>query len=223
MSRRKRHLSRKRRALRRCALLALLVALSATLESYRFLLRQAVRVMAEQQDVEHPVIVHSFYDGSLPASRWGLWQLVDGDRSMMLCYNGWNPLAGWYGGTYAVVETWNDPGISCGIYGQHQGEQNVTYFYGKVDAEHVERLTLTADLTGWDEEAQKEQTRTLQWELGPEVFFEKDGSLYFCRKLAVEPGWDGWNWQAQLRAVCTTGDGRTLTANEVGWRSWSTV
>ena len=213
----KRLLPRKKRALRNCAWLAVIVVLASVFQIYRFTPGQAVRLMAEIEDVENPKIVHSFYDGSLPITRFAVHHLVQGDRSLMLCGTGWHLLMGWYDRAWATVETWDDAGVYGGIFGHKQDEKSMTYFYGRVDAESVESMTLEVDFTYWD--GNDEHVRYMRYEFGPEDFFEENGALYICRKLQAE---EGWEWFNEPKVTCVTGDGRTLTAKDVGWRSWST-
>ena len=78
-------------------------------------------------------------------------------------------------------------------------------------------MTLEVDFTYWD--GKDEHVRYMRYEFGPEDFFEENGALYICRKLQAE---EGWEWFNEPKVTCITGDGRTLTAKDVGWRSWST-
>lgn len=215
MSKQKKLLPRKKRALRNCAYLAVILVLASVFQVYRFLPSQAIGLMAEMEDVENPKVIDSFYDGTLPITRFAVHHLVQGDRSMMFCATGWHLLMGWYDRTWATVETWDGTGVYAGVYGHQQDEKSVTYFYGRVDAESVESMTLEVDFTCWDGE--EEHVRYVRYEFGPEDFFEKNDTLYICKKLQAE---EGWEWFNEPKVTCVTGDGRTLTAENVSWQSW---
>lgn len=217
MKKRKKLLSRKKRVLRNCAWLAVILVLASALQIYRFTPGQAIRAIAEIEDVENPKVVHSFYDGSLPITRFAMHHLVQGDNSLMLCATGWHLLMGWYDRAYATVETWDGTNIYAGVYGHKQDENEMTYFYGRVDADSVESMTLEVDFTYWDGDA--EQKRYLRYEFGPEDFLEENGALYICKKLQAD---EDWEWFSDPKVTCITGDGRTLITEDVGWRTWST-
>ncbi len=213
----KRVLSRKHRALRNCGWIAVLLVLTSVLKLYSFLPVQAVRNMSDARDIENPKVVNTFYDGSLPITRFALWHLVQGDNAMMFCATGWHLLMGWYDRTWATVETWDGTGVYAGVYSHAQDEERVTYFYGRVDAESVESLTLDVDWAYWERD--REHRGEVQYNLTPEDFFEKDGKQYFCAKLRAE---EMWTWSADTTVTCVTGDGTVLETTEVDWRTWST-
>lgn len=220
MKGKKKLLSRKKRALRNSAYLMVVLVLASALQIYRFLPVQAVRTIAEMEDVERPKVIRTFYDGSIPITRFALHHLVQGENSLMFCTTGWHLLMGWYDRAYATVETWDGSGVYGGVFGHGQDGESMIYFYGQVDAETVESLTLEVDFTYWNgKEEEEDSVQHLRYEFDAEDFFEENGTLYICKKLQVE---EGWEWFSDPGVTCVTGDGRTLTAKDVSWRSWST-
>jgi len=218
VKKRKKNLTRKGRILRLCAGFAAIIALASTLKLYHFLPIQAIHAMADQQDIEEPRVIDTFYDGTLPITRFALCHLVQGKDALMLCTTGYNPFMGWYDRTWSVVETWNGTGLYAGVQRHQQDDKQVTYFYGRVDAEAVETLSLEVDFTSWD--GKQELKHHAKYTLAAEDFFEKDGFLYFCEKLPMEDK-PLWEWLAKPRVVCTTADGTVLETDEVDWRGWS--
>lgn len=217
MKKQKKLRSRKKRALRNCVWLIVILVLASVFRIYQFFPGQAIHFMAEREDVENPKVIHSFYDGSLPITRFAVHHLVQGDNSLMFCGTGWHLLMGWYDRAWAAVETWDGTGVYGGIFEHKQDEKSMTYFYGRVDAESVESMALEVDFTYWD--GNDEHVRHMLYEFGPEDFFEEDGALYICKKLQAD---EGWEWFSDPTVTCVTGDSRTLITEDIGWRSWST-
>ena len=220
MKTQKKLLSRKKRALRNCVWLVVILVLASVFRIYQFFPGQAIRFMAEREDVEHPKVIHSFYDGSLPITRFAVHHLVQGDNALMFCGTGWHPLMGWYDRAWATTETWNGTGVYGGVFSHEQDEERMVYFFGRVDAKSVESLTLEMEFTYWNGAEEKEDiVRYLRYEFDSEDFFEEDGALYICKKLQAD---EGWEWFSDPTVTCVTGDGRTLITEDIGWRSWST-
>ena len=179
--RRKKKLSRKGRALRSLGWLLVIAVLASALKLYCFLPIQAIRSVADQQDVENPQVVHRFYDGTLPITRVALHHLVDGDRCMMLCVTGYNVFMGWYGRSYVPLETWDDSGLYAGLYLHQQDERRVAYLFGKIEDQSIVRLTMEgSSLPEWEEGCV-----VYHAEVAAEDIFEKDGERYFISKLDV--------------------------------------
>ena len=136
-------LTRKQTALRRLALLLAIFLAASALNLVNLLPRQAVEDMADQQDIEHPVVIRRFYDGTLPVTRFALQYLVEGDDAMMLCTTGYHPLGGWYDRDWCRVETWDGAPVHVGLRIHNQGGKRTAYLFGRVDNGHIDRFTLT--------------------------------------------------------------------------------
>ncbi len=178
MKKREKQSSRKRTALRRCAILAAVVVLASAGNLYNFLPIQAVWDMADGNDIEHPRVVRRFYDGTLPVTRFALHYLVEGDHAVMLCVAGYHPLMGWYDRSYAKVETWDGTGLYAEVYGHRQGEAETAYLFGRVDDPAVRHLFLriTENVHG-----ENPSTRTV--EIPAADIWERDGARYVLTKL----------------------------------------
>ena len=216
MSRRKKNIGRKGRALRSLGWLLVIAALASALKLYCFLPIQAIRNMADTQDVENPRVVERFYDGTLPVTRTALHYLVDGDRSMMLCVTGYNVFMGWYDRSFVPVETWDDNEIHAGLYIHQQDERRVVYLFGKIEDESIVRLTMEGFST-----PEFEDRVAYSAEIPPEDIFEKDGERYFISKLDGEV----LELPQFLYDVSLTGfdlDGNAVSTVEVLAHSWST-
>ena len=176
---RKKNIGRKGRALRAFGWLLVIAALASALKLYCFLPIQAIRSLADQQDVENPQVVHRFYDGTLPITRVALHYLVDGDRSMMLCVTGYNVFQGWYGRSYVPLETWDDSGLYARLYIHQQDERRVAYLFGKIEDQAIVRLAMEGcSLPEWEEGGV-----VYHADVAAEDIFEKDGERYFISKL----------------------------------------
>lgn len=213
MKKREKQSSRKRTALRRCGLLAAVVVLASAMNLYRFLPIQAVRDMADMNDVEHPKVMRRFYDGTLPVTRFALHYLVDGDDAMMLCVTGCHPLIGWYDRSYAKAETWDGTGLYAGVYAHYQDDASVSYLFGRIDDARIQGLSLRIT-----EEANGKDPVTQTVKIPEGDIWERDGKRYFLSEL--EQLFLGHSITYQLSGL--DGDGRTVQTVEAGVRTWST-
>ena len=135
--------TRKKTALRRAALLALILLAASVLDLMNLIPRQSVWDMADTRDIQHPKIIETYYDDSLPAARFALQHLVDGDDAMMLCSTGWNLFMGWYDRDWCKVETWDGAPIHAGIRIHSLGELHTADLFGRIDNGYITSLTLT--------------------------------------------------------------------------------
>lgn len=206
--------TRKRTALRRCAVLALLLCVTSALNLYHPLPIQAVRGMADIEDVEHPRVIERFYDGSLPITRFALHYLVDGDNSMMLCVAGWHAVLGWYDRAYASVETWDGTGLYAGMYAHYQDDKRVGYLFGQIDDDEITQLLVEVHSSPQPEEAE-----VYFIDIPRENIFEKDGKRYFLSKMNMEELPD-WLYDVHVSGIDE--DGNIVQTTETMSRSWST-
>ena len=207
--------SRKRTALRQLMALVLAVLLASALGMYGFLPVQAVRQLADIEDVEHPRIVHRFYDGRLPVTRFGLFHLVEGDRSVMVGLTGWHLLMGWYGHTYASIETWEDAALHAGFYIHTQDGETMAFFYGKIEDDSICRLT--AELRAHPDEEDAVDQRI---ELTEDAIFERNGERYFIAPVEWEEDFPEWVRDTFLTG--TDADGNVVQTVEATAVQWST-
>lgn len=217
MKRQRKTPTRKRTALRRCGWLAAVVVLASATRLYRFLPIQAVYMMADLKDIQHPQVVERFYDGSIPVSRFALHYLVDGDDAMMLCTAGYHPLVGWYDRGWCKAETWDGGALHGGIYIHTQGEQGMCWLFGRVDDGAIQNLTLERTV-----EPLEGEPYTEVWNIPPEDLLEKNGKRYILTKLAMME-WD-MTEEARVtwRLTGRTGGGQAVTA-EIAQQGWSAV
>lgn len=178
MSKRRKNIGRKGRALRSLGWLMAIAVLASVLKLYCFLPIQAIHAMADRQDVEKPRVIHRFYDGTLPVTRTALHYLVDGERSMMLCVTGYNLFMGWYDRSYVPVETWDDSVIHAGLYSHQQDEYRVWYLFGKIEDDSIVRLSMQGMSV-----PQGEEGIAYSVEIPETDMFEKNGERYFITRL----------------------------------------
>lgn len=217
MKRMKRNQGRKGRVLRLFARLTVVVLLASVLRLYNFLPIQAIRDMAEMQDVEDPKVVNSFYDNTLPVTRFALHHLVEGKRSMMLCVTGYDLFMGWYDRSYVSVETWDGSGLYAGLYIHQQAEQQVSYLFGKIEDGKIERLSLK----GYSAPQSEAEVVIHTFDVPETDIFEKDGERYFISKLDDT----GQELPHLLYDAFATGfdrEGHAVATVEVPVHSWHT-
>lgn len=209
--------TRKQTALRRCATLAAVVVLASVTRIYNFLPIQAVRVMADINDMQHPEVVKRFHDGSLPVTRFALYYLVEDGDALMLCATGYHPLAGWYDRAWAKAETWDDAPLHGGIYTHTQGDKQSAWVYGRIENDAIKRVTLCRVM-----ETEVENDFDFAYFPVPEEdVFERNGKRYILTQLHdFREGSAGWTTYSLLGE--TYGPESSLPECEIDCRSWST-
>ena len=221
---RKRKLStRKRTALRRCGWLAAVVVLASVTGLYRFLPIQAVRVMADLKDIQHPRVVERFYDGSIPVTRFALHYLVDGDDAMMLCTAGYHPLMGWYDRDWCRVETWDGAPVHAGVISHAQGGKRTAYLFGRVDNGYIDRFTLTfTELTEGEGGTIERVPHSM--DLPASALFRGGNDRRYLLTALDFPWVEDAPFAPQFEDFRILGydhAGDVLADEEVFWRSWS--
>lgn len=217
MKQQKRSLTRKGRTLRMFVWLAVIVVLASALRLYDFLPIQTVRAIAETQDIEDPEVVSTFYDDTLPVTRFALHHLVDGKRAVMLCVTGYDPFMGWYDRSYACAETWSGAGLYGGLYAHTQGGQQTAYLFGKIEDEAVVSLSFEGKADRESEEAD-----IWRCEIPEADIFEKNGTRYFASKVdASLPGEAAYLYDTILTGFDK--QGKIVKTVEVQVRAWGSV
>lgn len=206
--------SRRKRALRWCALLLLALVLAGVTGVYEFVPARGIRSLADRVGVEEPRVVTWFYESVIPDRRSGIHMLVDGERAMMLCYSGFSLFRGWDGGEWAVVQTWDGSGLYGGVYMLWEGDNCQGYVFGKITEPDICRVTLRCEARG-------EELSTMDI---PEtaVFAEEDGSArYFLAPLTEEVMEDSRYYAWQFFLTGEAKDGSEVLTVEGGSRRWS--
>lgn len=208
----KKYRSRKKKALLRALALAALVAALTLTNAMNFLPRQALRDIADTQNVTEPEVIRSFCDNKLKVYRSARQYLVEGREGLMLCAVGFDPLMGWYDRDWCTVGTNDGNGIHIGYRGHQQGEAYSGYFFGRLDDEAIASVKLR-----WRD---GEEDRWYEETLDKEAFFRgENGKRYilwespFQREEATQ-----WLWH--LTAYAYDAENGLLAEEEVHWQSW---
>ncbi len=211
----KKYRSRKKKALLRALVLAALIAALTLSNAMNFLPRQALRDIADTQNVTEPEVIRSFYDDKLKVYRSARQYLVEGREGLMLCTVGFDPLMGWYDRDWCTVGTNDGNSIHIGYRGHQQGEAYSGYFFGRLDDEKIASVKLR-----WKD---GEEERWYEETLSKEAFFRgENGKRYilwespFQREEATQ-----WLWH--LTAYAYDAENDLLAEEEVHWQSWGSA
>ena len=211
----KKYRSRKKKALLRALVLAALIAALTLSNAMNFLPRQALRDIADTQNVTEPEVIRSFYDDKLKVYRSARQYLVEGREGLMLCTVGFDPLMGWYDRDWCTVGTNDGNSIHIGYRGHQQGEAYSGYFFGRLDDEKIASVKLR-----WKD---GEEERWYEETLSKEAFFRgENGKRYilwespFQREEATQ-----WLWH--LTAYAYDEENDLLAEEEVHWQSWGSA
>ena len=216
-------LTRKQTALRRLALLLAIFLAASALNLVNLLPRQAVEDMADQQDIEHPVVIRRFYDGTLPVTRFALQYLVEGDDAMMLCTTGYHPLEGWYDRDWCRVETWDGAPVHVGLRIHAQGGKRTAYLFGRIDDASVTALTLRFSQHLFPEGVESFQEVPHVLEVPREAVFRgENGNRYLLAPITLPSAGEKYPQFADFRILGYDREGKVLADEEVPYQSWST-
>ena len=216
-------LTRKQTALRRLALLLAIFLAASALNLVNLLPRQAVEDMADQQDIEHPVVIRRFYDGTLPVTRFALQYLVEGDDAMMLCTTGYHPLGGWYDRDWCRVETWDGAPVHVGLRIHNQGGKRTAYLFGRIDDASVTALTLRFSQHLFPEGVDSFQEVPHVLEVPREAVFRgENGNRYLLAPITLPSAGEKYPQFEDFRILGYDREGKVLADEEVPYQSWST-
>lgn len=208
--------SRRKRALRRCALLLLALALAGVTGVYEFVPARGIRSLADRVGVEEPRVVTWFYDPAIPNSRSGIHMLVDGDRAMMLCYSGFSLSRGWEGGAWTAAQTWDGSGLYGGVYAHWQGDDRLGYVFGKITDPDICRVTLRCGTRG-EELATMDVPETA-------VFAAEDGGARYFLAPLTEKVMEASKYHTEQHFLTGEAeDGGEVLTVEIRARHWASA
>lgn len=215
--------SRKEKALRRAAVIALLIAALCATNAMNFLPRQAVRDAADSQNMGEFTVIRSFYDGKLRCYRMARQYMVESADALLLCAVGFDPLMGWYDRDWCAVSTDDGNGIHMGYRGHQQGEAYSGYFFGRLDDEDIAHVAiwLEGEAVSWAVFGVEDTA------LEDAIFRGENGKRYLLCDLAalsasgVEVDREEMLYH-NMTARAFDNDGKLLAEEEVHWHDWGT-
>ena len=210
--------TRKEKAFRRAAVIALLIAALCATNAMNFLPRQAVRDAADSQNMGEFTVIRSFYDGKLRCYRMARQYMVESADALLLCAVGFDPLMGWYDRDWCAVSTDDGNGIHMGYRGHQQGEVYSGYFFGRLDDEKIVQVKLR-----WRDAGDDNGERWREKTLDEDAFFRgENGKRYL---LWEADSFDATNtrWFQGMTAYAYDEAGKLLAEEEVCWHDWGTV
>ena len=215
--------SRKEKALRRAAVIALLIAALCATNAMNFLPRQAVRDAADSQNMGEFTVIRSFYDGKLRCYRMARQYMVESADALLLCAVGFDPLMGWYDRDCCAVSTDDGNGIHIGYRGHQQGETYSGYFFGRLDDEDIAHVAiwLEGEAVSWAVFGVEDTA------LEDAIFRGENGKRYLLCDLAalsasgVEVDREEMLYH-NMTARAFDKDGKLLAEEEVHWHDWGT-
>lgn len=214
----KQYHSRKKKALRRTLVIVALVAALSLTNAVNFLPRQALRDIADTQNMTKPKVVRSFYDNKLKVYRFASQYFVESEEGLLLCAVGFSPLMGWYDRDWCAVGTRDSAPIHMGYRIHGQGETCTGYVFGRVDGAEVARVVLRwRPGTGIEDDFR-------YWELPQEAFFKDNGKCYLLWET-VEIGDNGGEsrFVDELTVLAYDKDGVLLHEEEIYWQWWASA
>ncbi len=220
----KKYRGRKEKALRRAAVIALLIAALCATNAVNFLPRQAVRDIADKQNLTEPEVIRSFYDNKLKVYRVARQYFVESEEGIMLCAVGFDPLMGWYDRDWCTVGTNDGNSLHIGYRGHQQGDAYSGYFFGRLDDEDIAHVAiwLEGEAVSWAVFGVEDTA------LEDAIFRGENGKRYLlCDLAALSASGVEVDREEMLYHTMTARafdkEGNLLAEEEVHWHDWGTV
>lgn len=210
-----RYRGRKKKALQRALLIAVLVTMLVLTNAVNFLPGQAMQDIADMQNIAELEVIRGFYDNKLKTYRFARQYLVEGDRAVMLCTVGFSPLMGWYDRDWSTVGTNDGNSLHLAYRGHQQGEAYSGYFFGRLDDEKIASVKLR-----W-RDGESEDERWCEETFANDAFFRgENGKRYLLYEAPF--GAEDARWMQEVTACAYDHAGTLLTEEEVIWYDWGT-
>lgn len=220
----KKYRGRKEKALRRAAVIALLIAALCATNAVNFLPRQAVRDVADKQNLTEPEVIRSFYDNKLKVYRVARQYFVESGEGIMLCAVGFDPLMGWYDRDWCTVGTNDGNSLHIGYRGHQQGDAYSGYFFGRLDNEDIAHVAiwLEGEAVSWAVFGVEDTA------LEDAIFRGENGKRYLlCDLAALSASGVEVDREEVLYHTMTARafdkEGNLLAEEEVHWHDWGTA
>ena len=220
----KRYRSRKKKALLRGLMLAVLVTALSLSNAMNLLPRQALRDIADMQNLTDVEVIRGFYDNKLKAYRRARQYLVEGREGLMLCAVGWDPLMGWYDRDWCAVGTNDGNSLHIAFRGHGQGETYSGYFFGRLDDENIAHVGIwpEGEAVSWavfGVEDTPLETAIFRGENGKRYLLCDLSALSAC---GVEIDREDVQYHG-MTARAFDKEGNLLAEEEIHWQDWGTV
>lgn len=215
--------TRKEKAFRRAAVIALLIAALCATNAVNFLPRQAVRDAADSQNMGEFTVIRSFYDGKLRCYRMARQYMVESADALLLCAVGWDFFMGWYDRDWCAVGTGDGNGLHIGYRGHQQGDAYSGYFFGRLDDEDIAHVELWLEGDAVSQAVFGAEDTALE----DAIFRGENGKRYLLCDLAAlsasgaEVDWEEVPYHT-MTARAFDKDGKLLAEEEVHWHEWGT-
>ena len=220
----KKYRGRKEKALRRAAVIALLIAVLCATNAVNFLPRQAVRDIADKQNLTEPEVIRSFYDNKLKVYRVARQYFAESREGIMLCAVGFDPLMGWYDRDWCTVGTNDGNSLHIGYRGHQQGDAYSGYFFGRLDNEDIAHVAiwLEGEAVSWAVFGVEDTA------LEDAIFRGENGKRYLlCDLAALSASGVEVDREEVLYHTMTARafdkEGNLLAEEEVHWHDWGTA
>lgn len=208
--------TRKRKALRRTAILLGMVVFLSAVGAYGFFPTQGWRYNEESYHTGRTHLVQRIYETSLKATRTALFDLTENENVTMLQCIRWHPLVGWADGGAAVVDCGDDVPLYAGHYIlSHHGEDGQLLFvFGRVDDLDIESVKISLQYCTYIQ-AENRESWTEDGSRTSEIgdWKDKDGHRYFVENFGLLK----WEDDSGMKIILTTYDksGQELTSVDI--------
>jgi len=203
----KREYTRKRKALRRTAILVVMIVLASSVGLYGFSPAQGRHYNEESHHTGRTQLVQRLYNPSLIGTRMALFDLTKNENVLMLHYIRWHPLVGWMDSGAAVVDCGSDEPLYCGTYFlSSKDSDNLSFVFGRVDEPRIVSLKISLQNSSYlENEDRVIWTEYDHFKLDVQSSKEKDGARYFIENFDMKRKNDDFPMRIMISACDENG------------------
>ena len=220
----KREYTRKRKALRRTAILVVMLVLASSVGLYGFSPAQGRHYNEESHHTGRTQLVQRLYNPSLKGTRLALFDLTKNENVLMLHYICWHPLVGWMDGGAGVVECGSDEPLYCGTYFLADKDSEILLFvFGRVDEARIASLKISLQNSSYlENEDRVIWTEYDHFTLDAQSWKEKDGARYFVESFEMKQENDNFPMKIMISAYDENGV-ELVSRDITQYSSWASM
>ena len=219
----KKERTRKQKALRRLALLLIMMVFASAAGLYGFFPAQGRLYNEETHHTGRTQLVQRLYDPSIKATKMALFDLTKNKNVTMLHCVRWHPLVGWMDSSAAVIDCSSDaPLYSGSFFLSDNGSEILLFVFGRVDEPSIVSIKISLQKSSYLQEEQREiWTEYKSYTLAAQNWKVKDGARYFVESIDMQK--EDRDSPTRIMISAYDENGIELSSGEVTQYTWTSL